>query len=44
LFISRGGHLWLIGAQVLSFIGYLIYTARYFNGIAPLVLQRRRAA
>lgn len=44
LFIARGGHLWLIGAQVVSFIGYLIYTARYFNGIAPLVLQRRRSA
>jgi hypothetical protein len=43
LFIARGGHLWLISAQIVLFIGYLIYTGRYFGGIAPLVLRSRRS-
>jgi len=43
LFIIRGGHIWLIGAQLLSFIGYLFYTSRYFRAIAPLVLRSRQA-
>ena len=41
LFIARAGHIWLISAQVFSFIGYLFYTARYFSAIAPLVLRHR---
>jgi hypothetical protein len=44
LFIVRSGHLWLIGAQMVLFIGYLIYTGRYFSAIAPLVLRSRRSA
>jgi hypothetical protein len=44
LFVARGGHLWLISAQIVSFIGYLIYTGRYFSAIAPLVLRSRRSA
>lgn len=44
LFIARGGHLWLISAQIVLFIGYLIYTGRYFSAIAPLVLRSRRSA
>ena len=44
LFVARGGHLWLISAQIVSFIGYLIYTGRYFGAIAPLVLRSRRSA
>ncbi|HEY4273194.1 MAG TPA: hypothetical protein VGM65_14440 [Candidatus Udaeobacter sp.] len=44
LFIARSGHLWLIGAQVALFIGYLIYTGRYFSAIATLVLRSRRSA
>jgi len=43
LFIARSGHLWLISAQLVSFIGYLIYTGRYFAAIAPLVLRSREA-
>ena len=42
LFITRGVHLWLITAQLVSFIGYLIYTGRYFSAIAPLVLRSRQ--
>jgi len=42
LFIARARHVWLIGAQLLSFIGYLFYTTRYFSAIAPLVLRNRR--
>jgi hypothetical protein len=42
LFIARAGHIWLIAAQLVSFIGYLIYTGRYFSAIAPLVLRSRQ--
>jgi len=41
LFIARANHVWLIGAQLILFIGYLGYTARYFKAIAPLLLQSR---
>ncbi len=44
LFIARSGHLWLISGQMVLFIGYLIYTGRYFSEIAPLVLRSRRSA
>jgi hypothetical protein len=42
LFLARACHIWLIGAQLLSFIGYLVYTSRYFSAIAPLLLRNRR--
>ncbi len=41
LFIARACHIWLISVQLLSLIGYLLYTSRYFSAIAPLVLRRR---
>jgi len=41
LFIARARHVWLIGAQLVSFIGYLFYTTRYFSAIAPLLLRNR---
>jgi hypothetical protein len=41
LFIARACHIWLISIQLLSFIGYLFYTSRYFTTIAPLVLRSR---
>ena len=41
LFIARACHIWLISIQLLSFIGYLFYTSRYFSAIAPLVLSSR---
>ena len=44
LFVARGSHLWLISAEIVWFIGYLIYTGRYFSTIAPLVLRSRRSA
>ena len=43
LFIAGARHIWLISAQLVSFIGYLIYTGRYFAAIAPLVLRSREA-
>jgi hypothetical protein len=42
LFIARACHIWLISAQLLSFIFYLFYTSRYFSAIAPLLLRNRR--
>jgi hypothetical protein len=41
LFIARGGHTWLIGVQLLSFVGYLFYTSCHFSAIAPLILRSR---
>ena len=42
LFMARGHHNWLIAAQLLSFVGYLVYTGRYFRAIAPLVLRSKQ--
>jgi hypothetical protein len=42
LFITHARHIWLIGTQLLSFIGYLFYTGRYFSAIAPLLLRSGR--
>jgi hypothetical protein len=42
-FIARAGHVWLISAQLVSFVGYLFYVARFFRVIAPLVLRSRQA-
>jgi hypothetical protein len=38
-FLARGGHVWLISGQLISFVVYLAYIARYFGTIAPLVLR-----
>jgi hypothetical protein len=42
LFIARAGHMWLISAQLLCFVGYLFYTSRHFGAIAPLILRSRQ--
>jgi hypothetical protein len=42
-FVGRGGHVWLISAQLISFVIYLAYVARFFARIAPLVLQSKEA-
>jgi hypothetical protein len=44
LFIVRDGHVWLIGAQLVSFIVYLTYIGRHFSKIAQLLLLSRQAA
>jgi hypothetical protein len=38
LFLTRGGHVWLISGQLISFVVYLAYIGGYFKTIAPLVL------
>ncbi len=43
LFIGRGRHVWLICAQLVSFIAYLIFIGRHFRKIAQLLLQSRQA-
>jgi hypothetical protein len=43
-FIARGGHIWLISAQLVSFIAYLTYIGRHFGKIAQLLLQSREAS
>src|SRR6266576_4330921 len=42
-FIARAGHVWLIGVQLVSFAGYLLYVVRFFNTIASLLLRSREA-
>ena len=42
-FVNRGGHVWLISAQLMSFIIHLAYVTRFFARIAPLVLQSKEA-
>jgi len=42
LFINRGGHIWLISAQLISFIAYLAYIGRHFSKIAQLLLRSRQ--
>jgi hypothetical protein len=42
LFINRGGHIWLINAQLISFIAYLAYIGRHFSKIAQLLLRSRQ--
>jgi thiosulfate reductase cytochrome b subunit len=44
LFIARAGHIWLISAQLVAFVGYLVYTGHYFSAIAPLVLRTRQTS
>lgn len=42
-FLGRAGHVWLIAAQLLSFVIYLVYVTRFYQGIAPLILRSREA-
>jgi hypothetical protein len=42
-FLYRSGNVWLIGAQLLSFLIYLFYVIRFYNGIAPLILRSQEA-
>ncbi len=42
LFIGRDAHVWLIGAQLLSFIGYLIYVTRFFSELAPAMVATNK--
>ena len=40
-FVARGGDVWLAIAQLVSFVGYLLYTGRYFAALASLILRSR---
>jgi len=42
VFIARAGHMWLISAQLLCFVGYLFHTSRHFRAIAPFILRSRQ--
>ena len=43
-FVDRSGHVWLIAAQLLSFLIYLFYVTRFYNGIAPLISRSHEGA
>ena len=36
-FLVRQGHIWLVAAQGLAFVGYLVYVIRFFIYLAPLI-------
>jgi hypothetical protein len=42
-FLDRSGNIWLIAAQLVSFLIYLFYVVRFYNGIAPLILRSHEA-
>jgi hypothetical protein len=42
-FLERGGDVWLIGAQFLVFLFYLVYVTRFYHEIAPLILRSHEA-
>jgi hypothetical protein len=42
-FLGRAGHVWLIATQLLSFLIYLVYVTRFYQGIAPLILRSHEA-
>jgi hypothetical protein len=44
LFIAGGAHVWLIGLQLVSFIGYLIYVTRFFSELAPAMVASETPA
>ena len=43
-FIDRAGNVWLIAAQLLSFLIYLFYVIRFYNRIAPEILRSHESA
>lgn len=38
-FLERSGDVWLIAAQLVSFLIYLLYVTRFYHQIAPLILR-----
>ena len=42
-FLKRSGNIWLIAAQLLSFLIYLVYVTRFYHRIAPLILRGHEA-
>jgi len=42
-FLERSGNVWLIAAQLLSFLIYLVYVTRFYQRIAPLILRSHEA-
>lgn len=40
-FLVRNGHIWLIAAQIVGFVGYLVYVVRFYIDLAPLIAQAR---
>ena len=43
-FVDRAGNVWLIAAQLLSFLIYLFYVIRFYNRLAPLILRSHEGA
>jgi hypothetical protein len=41
IFIARNGHVWLTAAQIVAFVGYLIYVVRFYVDLAPLIAEAR---
>jgi hypothetical protein len=41
MFLAGNGHVWLVTAQVIGFVGYLFYVVRFYGALAPLISQAR---
>jgi len=37
IFLAHNGHIWLVGAQLICFVGYLMYVVRFYARLAPLI-------
>jgi len=42
-FLERSGNVWLIAAQFVVFLIYLVYVTRFYHQIAPLISRSREA-
>ena len=42
IFIGNDAHIWLIGCQIVGFVGYLFYVVRFYVGLAPLISAARQ--
>ena len=42
-FLEHSGDVWLIAAQLLSFLIYLVYVTRFYHQIAPLIVRSHEA-
>jgi hypothetical protein len=40
-FLAGNGHVWLIAAQIVGFVGYLIYVVHFYLHLAPLIVEAR---
>jgi hypothetical protein len=40
-FLAHNGHIWLVAAQIVGFVSYLLYVVRFYIDLAPLIAEAR---